>query len=156
MDRINIIEPNGVERTRPLPLSGLRIGRGSENDIVLGYDDVSRHHTEIGFNGEVYYVIDLGSANGTLMGNSKLPPNTPTQWHPNMPLTIGRVVVRLQVSQRSTASMPSQSNQESETIVGFLPEADDPGRRINMLLILGMIALILFCIAAGVVGVFFF
>ncbi|GAB4460465.1 MAG: hypothetical protein Kow0031_39980 [Anaerolineae bacterium] len=156
MDRINILEPNGVERTRPLTPKGLRIGRGTDNDVVLGYDDVSRYHAEITFNGQFFLVTDLGSANGTLMGKNRLPPNTPSPWGANYPLTIGRVQFRLLASARSTASMPAQdSGYNNETIVGRLPDDYDPGKRINLLLIAAMLALMCVCAMLAVAGYLF-
>ncbi len=156
MDRINISEPNGVERTRPLTPKGLRIGRGTDNDVVLGYDDVSRYHAEITYNGQFFMVTDLGSANGTLMGKNRLPPNTPTPWGANYPLTVGRVVFRLLASTRSTAAMPSQgSNYESETIVGRLPDEYDPGKKINLLLIAALLALMGVCFLLATAGYLF-
>jgi len=49
----------------PVPLSGLRIGRNSDNNIVLDEPMVSRHHAEIVEREGVYGIRDLGSTNGT-------------------------------------------------------------------------------------------
>ena len=45
--------------------AGLRIGRSSACDLVLGDDSVSRRHAEIALRGGVCVVRDLGSCNGT-------------------------------------------------------------------------------------------
>jgi hypothetical protein len=48
------------------PLAGgVRIGRSSGCDLVLGDDSVSRRHAEIALRGGVCVVRDLGSCNGT-------------------------------------------------------------------------------------------
>lgn len=152
MDRINIVEPNGVERTRPLPPQGLTIGRGADNNIVLGYEEVSRYHAKISFNGQYYVVTDLDSANGTYLGNSRLEPNTPAAWGPNSPLQIGGVTIRLLASQRSTAAVPLQEGHDSTETVYWTPEAveDEAGAsRTLMWIVLILVALV---VCGGLVG----
>jgi len=48
------------------------IGRGSDCDIVLLDERVSRQHTEIHFDGESYLISDLGSFNGTYLNGKML------------------------------------------------------------------------------------
>ena len=115
-DRVTIIEPNGVQRSRPLTSRGLTIGRGDENDLVITYAAVSRNHARITFDSGRYYVTDLNSANGTSLGNHRLEPNTPTVWPPAHPLRIGDVAIQLQRS--------GKTDSRSETFVGLLPEDD--------------------------------
>ncbi len=56
-------EDAGVAR-RMAPKNGLRIGRSSDNDIVLKDFSVSRHHAKIVGNGTEFRIVDLGSTNG--------------------------------------------------------------------------------------------
>ena len=42
----------------------LVVGRTKDNDIVLNYKSISRHHAEIIRDGERYLIVDLRSANG--------------------------------------------------------------------------------------------
>jgi len=42
----------------------LMIGRGRKADVVLAEATISREHAVIGFDGQVFYVEDLGSTNG--------------------------------------------------------------------------------------------
>ncbi|GAB3025753.1 BTAD domain-containing putative transcriptional regulator [Mycobacterium bourgelatii] len=51
-------------RHHPLRAGATRIGRLSDNDIVLNDDDVSRHHAVIVDTGGSFVMTDLGSANG--------------------------------------------------------------------------------------------
>ena len=97
-DRIVVIEPNGVRRSLPLPPRGLSIGRGPDNDLVLGYDFTSRNHARVTFEGGNYYVVDLGSANGTYLADVRLSPQAPTVWLPNKTLRIGQVIFQLEQS----------------------------------------------------------
>ena len=47
------------------------IGRGSDSDVVLSIDGVSKKHLKITVNGESAYIEDLGSSNGTIV-NGKI------------------------------------------------------------------------------------
>ena len=47
------------------------IGRGSHNDVVLRDDSVSLTHATLLRKGNVWYVLDLGSANGTYVDGSR-------------------------------------------------------------------------------------
>jgi two-component system, cell cycle response regulator len=49
--------------------STLRIGRGSDNNIVLDGDSVSRRHAHLERNGDEWRVVDDGSTNGTLLND---------------------------------------------------------------------------------------
>jgi pSer/pThr/pTyr-binding forkhead associated (FHA) protein len=49
----------------------LVIGRGRSADVVLAEPTISRSHAAIGFDGEGFFVQDLGSTNGTLVNGAK-------------------------------------------------------------------------------------
>jgi Zn-dependent protease with chaperone function len=49
-----------------------RIGRNSENDIVLNSERVSRHHAEIACQGEVFLIADKGSRNGVWVNRRRV------------------------------------------------------------------------------------
>ncbi len=117
-DRIQIVEPNGIERTRPLTEHGLTIGRVYENDLMLAYPTVSRHHARVSFDGQQYVVTDLGSGNGTFLDDVRLPPNTPTPWQNNQTLRIGNIVIRLIQSE-----VRASGRNQDETFVWTQQEA---------------------------------
>lgn len=56
----------------PIPPQGLRIGRTSENDVVLTDDKVSRRHATLWMQGGVLYIRDENSTNGTWVGNERI------------------------------------------------------------------------------------
>jgi pSer/pThr/pTyr-binding forkhead associated (FHA) protein len=56
-------------RVYNLPASDLKIGRDSTNFIVLQDGKASREHSKLLYNGGVWMLIDLGSANGTYLNN---------------------------------------------------------------------------------------
>ena len=43
----------------------LRIGRASDNDLVLDHESVSRYHAQIRREDDAFLLADLGSTNGT-------------------------------------------------------------------------------------------
>ena len=52
----------------------LSVGRSSDNDIVLRDLEVSRHHARLRRSDQGWMLEDLGSTNGTIVGNRKLTP----------------------------------------------------------------------------------
>ncbi|HEX6624381.1 MAG TPA: FHA domain-containing protein, partial [Pyrinomonadaceae bacterium] len=57
-----------------LPLGRLRItiGRSARNDVCVPDPFASRVHAEVRREGDLYYLQDLGSANGTYYNGSRL------------------------------------------------------------------------------------
>jgi SARP family transcriptional regulator, regulator of embCAB operon len=51
-----------------------RIGRSSDNDIVLSDIKVSRHHAAITVSGAAFVITDLGSVNGVRVGGQRIDP----------------------------------------------------------------------------------
>jgi hypothetical protein len=158
-DQLIIVEPNGVERARPLTPYGLTIGREYENDLVIGYNLVSRHHATITFEGGRYYITDLNSANGTYLNDRRLPPNQPTIWQPNQPLRIADVVLRLeQTSQPGGGQMA----ENEETRIGWLPDetkittGGKQGSNRTLIIVGIAIFLLLACAVVGVGAYFLF
>ncbi|MGB6057438.1 MAG: BTAD domain-containing putative transcriptional regulator [Microthrixaceae bacterium] len=58
------------DRRFPLDTQVVTLGRLNDRDIVLPDDRVSRHHAELRRTGANYRVIDVGSANGTLVNGA--------------------------------------------------------------------------------------
>ena len=54
----------GTMHTFPLSGEEVKIGRGSDNEIVLSDFSVSRRHAAVRREGEAWFVHDLGSTNG--------------------------------------------------------------------------------------------
>ena len=57
----------------------LLVGRGPDAPIRLDDDYVSTRHARIGLSGDTWYVEDLGSTNGTYIGNQRLTQATAIQ-----------------------------------------------------------------------------
>jgi SARP family transcriptional regulator, regulator of embCAB operon len=65
-----LITPSG--ETYPLELVTTRIGRLSDNDIVLPDPSVSRHHAVIIETGTSFCIVDLRSANGVRVHGERI------------------------------------------------------------------------------------
>jgi ABC-type multidrug transport system ATPase subunit/pSer/pThr/pTyr-binding forkhead associated (FHA) protein/ABC-type multidrug transport system permease subunit len=77
-----------AKRRIPVPPGGLKIGRMSENDVVLETDLASRHHARIVPSEGRYFLADLGTMNGTYMNGERL--RGESRWlNPGDRVTIG-------------------------------------------------------------------
>ncbi|MCE1179012.1 MAG: FHA domain-containing protein [Micrococcales bacterium] len=77
----------------PLKPSGTVIGRAPESALVLDDDFASGRHARIYQEGRDWFVEDLGSTNGTFLGNSKL--TAPKQVEAGSVLRIGKTHLEL-------------------------------------------------------------
>ncbi len=69
---LNVIGGNDRGKQFPLTIAETRIGRGTDQDVVLSDIAVSRRHFTIVMEGLRYRVKDLGSGNGTLVNGQKV------------------------------------------------------------------------------------
>jgi hypothetical protein len=65
------------------------IGRGKDCDLALADEDASRRHVEICKRGEHLYVRDLGSKNGSQLGDTKIPAKSERVWTKGTILELG-------------------------------------------------------------------
>lgn len=73
--------------------SDFRLGRGSENDVVLPYSWVSRKHTMVQQEKTgIYNIMDLGSSNGTYINNKRI--YSPTVLNNGDIITLGKTTIR--------------------------------------------------------------
>jgi transcriptional regulator with GAF, ATPase, and Fis domain len=91
----------------------LRIGKSSDNDLVLPDDTVSRHHCEIVRTPRGLLVRDLGSTNQTRIGRSKI---TEATLEPGAVLSVGDVELVLRTDSRRTSVMPSDATRFGEVV----------------------------------------
>jgi len=69
---VAIVEGANKGEVVSLDNAPLLIGRGNDAAILLDDDYVSTRHARIGASGDQWYVEDLGSTNGTYVGNSRI------------------------------------------------------------------------------------
>ncbi len=146
-DRVIVTEPNGVQRSRPMAAWGMSIGRGDDNDLVIGYGTVSRKHAVVTAERGRYYVTDLNSTAGTFVDNVKLEPNKPTAWLPGHALRVGDVMIQFEQAATTDA--------KAETFHGaLLTETMDKGAIVkpekdNRALMWIIVAVVVICLLVG-------
>ncbi|MFT4542009.1 MAG: transcriptional regulator with GAF, ATPase, and Fis domain [Planctomycetota bacterium] len=69
--RLTVVE-EGIRTELDLAGPVITVGRALDNDIRLANTRVSRHHSRIEARGDQAWVIDLGSANGTLVNGERV------------------------------------------------------------------------------------
>lgn len=92
------------------------LGRGSDQDIVLESNKVSRRHARIeqGFEGS-YRIIDVGSTNGTWLGNWRLVQDVAEIWEITETIRIGDYWLRIEpVSAMQDIEYPPALIEDSE------------------------------------------
>jgi pSer/pThr/pTyr-binding forkhead associated (FHA) protein len=88
-----VIEGSLRGTTLPLTDAGLLIGRNPECTLVLGDDFASGRHVRIYRRDDGWYADDLGSTNGTWLGNQRI--GEGARLDVGSRLRIGRTVIEL-------------------------------------------------------------
>lgn len=95
---------------------GLRVGRGSDNNLVLNHREISRQHMRIVWReDDTYLVEDLNSSNGVFFNETRIPARVPQEISVGDSIRIGPFVLKLEqliLTQRAPvprASEPSSS-----------------------------------------------
>jgi len=89
-----VVTEGGLAGTR-IGLTGapVLIGRADDSTLVLEDDYASTRHARISLQDGLWVVEDLGSTNGTYLGQRKV--DGPTPLEPGVPLRIGKTVLEL-------------------------------------------------------------
>lgn len=69
--RVYYNDITGGRMVVPITQSVLKIGRNSENNVILNDPSISRFHAEIRPQNGSFYVVDLGSKNGTIVNGER-------------------------------------------------------------------------------------
>ena len=101
---IVILSGGAKGTTKPLG-ERLRIGKASDNDVVLPDDTVSRHHCELTRRSDGVHVRDLGSTNGTKVQGARI---SEAVVGPGTVLKVGEVDVALRLATRNAEVPPSE------------------------------------------------
>ena len=110
--------------SRPLPARGeVTLGRSEECDVVVDDPKMSRRHLLVrtGDEGEID-VVDLGSANGTILDGERLPPNVAVPVRMGATLTAASTVVVVRT--RAQASRACGLVSHAELRVRLVAECD--------------------------------
>lgn len=98
-DQLVIFSETYATQTIPLDKDILTIGRGEDQDIHLDSPSVSRVHARIERASErqdLYRIIDVGSKNGTLLGDYKLIKNVGEIWEVDETVRLGDFWLRIE------------------------------------------------------------
>ena len=90
---VAVLDGANAGETVSLDEAPILIGRGADAAIRLDDDYVSTRHARIGSSGDQWYVEDLGSTNGTYVGNSRI--SQPTAISLGTQIRIGKSILEL-------------------------------------------------------------
>jgi len=130
---------NGPDAGRELVMTDTQrtyvIGRAPNVDLTLSDDDASRRHVELRRRGQHVCVRDLGSKNGSALGEKKLEPNKDTPWLPGMKLEIGTTALTLSdplldalLEVEASADEPMRPDESVDPPLGVEPDEAAPAR----------------------------
>ncbi|MBO5644028.1 MAG: Flp pilus assembly complex ATPase component TadA [Lentisphaeria bacterium] len=111
MPRIEIYQADCEPVKMDIPEGAYLVGAGSDCHIRLSRPDISRHHAQLVISADRITVIDLGSSNGTAIGNSSEPifSQRPTQVESGCDVKFGRST-SMKVFLSQAESVPAQKN----------------------------------------------
>ncbi|MEQ8677300.1 MAG: protein kinase [Aggregatilineales bacterium] len=89
-----------------LTLDTQRIGRSTDNDIMLDHHRVTRSHVLLERDNQGYWVTDLGSTNGTWLDEERLAPNDRNYWMAGVVLRIGDLWATIEPADDIEATLP--------------------------------------------------
>lgn len=97
--RLQVVEgeDQGAELRLPEDGAPCVVGRGAHCALALADADVSREHVRVENRGGAVWVRDLGTKNGTWVGETLAPPDQDVLWRPPHMMRIGRTVLALLV-----------------------------------------------------------
>jgi pSer/pThr/pTyr-binding forkhead associated (FHA) protein len=67
-----LIDRDQPARRLDVAKPALVIGRSQDSDLVVDHNTVSRQHATIKLEGERFYLYDMGSTNGTFVGEERI------------------------------------------------------------------------------------
>lgn len=126
-----ILQP-GTDDERSIELAPdatTTIGRSSENDVALGHWSLSRTHAAIAIDGDGIMLRDMGSTNGTFLGNERIEERALL---PGDTFRCGQVEFRLDASGDEEVPGPSLVHDLADDLTrrplgaGVLDDADAP------------------------------
>src|SRR3989442_12333308 len=109
MAELSIQDADGARERFPLIKERVTIGRSRDSDIFLPDQWLSRHHAEIRHRSDGYYLVDMGSKNGTLLNGGRI--NDEQRLRPGDVITLGEHVLTF-----SLGDEPEDDDQHPETV----------------------------------------
>jgi sigma-B regulation protein RsbU (phosphoserine phosphatase) len=109
MAELSIQDADGARERFPLIKERVTIGRSRDSDIFLPDQWLSRHHAEIRHRADGYYLVDMGSKNGTLLNGGRI--NDEQRLRPGDVITLGEHVLTF-----SLGDEPDDDDQDQEPV----------------------------------------
>lgn len=91
--KLQIVDGPNAGQSVPLGDGPILLGRGTDAAIRLDDDYVSTRHARFATNGEQWFVEDLGSTNGTYIGNQRV--TSPVPVSIGTSVRLGKTIVEL-------------------------------------------------------------
>ena len=120
---LHVIAADGGEHAVPITQSPFCIGRAAHNDLALAEDQISRHHACLRLEDDQIQLVDMGSENGTWIGEARLKASQIYVLAYHEIFRIGSYQLRLE----PLSAAPSRSELEGESIPASVA-ARQPGR----------------------------
>jgi FHA domain/GAF domain len=88
---------SGPEKGRCIPFEADKVvlGRAPENDIQMKDKSISRRHLRIERRGGQYFIMDMGSKNGTFIEGARIEPEREYEVTEGMPIALGRTFMSI-------------------------------------------------------------
>jgi hypothetical protein len=118
----------------------LRLGRETDNDIVLNDPRVSRYHAQLRRGASGLEIVDLGSANGILLGGVRVPVNVWQLMPPGVVVYLGDTGVTYEPGTTSATTVSMQPVSPPPEAVAGSPV--QPGRLVRWVLLGGALAVV--------------
>ena len=123
MAQLLVKHPNGTTDQYPLTRLRATIGRSARSDLCIPDAFASRLHAEVRFEGDRYWLHDLGSANGTRHNGTIV--KVPVPLNMGDEIQIGETRIGFDDDGRSRSSI-------SSTLIADNTEALDPSKTISL------------------------
>jgi pSer/pThr/pTyr-binding forkhead associated (FHA) protein len=125
-----LVGEEGPDAGKTIPLgppgSSVVLGRGTGSDVLLDEPDASRKHVQITRRGDGYLVRDLGSKNGTVLGDTAVPTGRDVSLRPGDRLRIGTDVFRYENPAATALSELERAADEAMKTDEVVPPPVDP------------------------------
>lgn len=92
------------------------LGRSTKSDVVIADEALSRSHCQIEYDGENFYITDLGSANGVLVNGKKISPNDKIQFSSFEEVLLGPHEVTVSYEDRSLSAIAKKTATKSTQV----------------------------------------
>lgn len=121
-----LIDGSDTPQIFPINKPVLVLGSGETCDVIVSGHNISRRHAQIVTEGDSYFVIDLGSTNGTYINEERLVPGRRVEFTSFFPVRLGEHVLISLLSDEE--SLDAAGTDPGIDLNRILPPTPAPGR----------------------------